>query len=84
MVRNFILCVLLSSCVSIPEPQVIEKERSLSPFPILPTTKEYSRKPIIESTANNFVVSDEFVENSLKYKKFVDKISEWKNLNKIR
>lgn len=82
--KKLFLCLLLSSCVSVPPTQqVIEKEKQLSPFPPI-SIQEYTRKPIINSVDNNFVVSDEFVTNSLKYKKWVDHILEWKKLNNIK
>lgn len=79
----------LSSCVIKPDiaptPVVENVTVDFSPFPIRPELKEYSRKPIIDSTEdNNFIVSDEFVENSILLKKYNDKIDIWKSKNKIK
>ncbi len=84
-----ILMGLITSCVAIkpvaaPEsPAIVEQTAPLTVFPITPTIKPYSRKPVIDSVDNNFVVSDEFVENSLKYKQYHDKVLDWKNQNEI-
>jgi hypothetical protein len=80
--RTLLCILLLSSCVST-TPQIIEKERSLSPFPPI-VVSEYTRKPIIESKENNFVVTDEFVTNSLKLKSYKDRVDSWKKLNNIK
>lgn len=93
--RNFILLFtsfcILNSCVSIKpisepisnEPKIIEKQ--LTPFPLLPALKEYTRKPVIESKDNNnFLVSDELVNNSILMKKSLEKIKNWKDENKIK
>jgi hypothetical protein len=56
----------------------------LTNFPLKPALKDYSRKPIIEKKDNNFVVSDEYVENSILLKKYADKIDSWKSDNTVK
>ena len=81
--KKLLLCIMLSSCVAT-TPQIIEKEKPLSPFPITPSVEDYSRKPIISKQGSDFTVSDEFVANSIKYKQYSDKITDWKKLNNIK
>lgn len=83
------LCLTLASCVSVPAPtpqpaMLVTPPKVLSVFPIKPSIPEYSRKPIISAQGNDFVVSDEFVTNALKYKPYVEKIDDWKKLNDIK
>ncbi len=77
---SVILC--LNSCVTYQPGSTTEQ---LAPIPPTPILKEYSRKPIIEKKENDFfLVSDEFVENSILLKKYSDKIKTWQEENKIK
>lgn len=81
------LCILLSACVNVPTPTpafLTTPPKVISVFPIKPTIPEYTRKPIISAQGNDFIVSDEFLNNALKYKPYVDKIDDWKKLNDIK
>jgi hypothetical protein len=84
------LMLIITSCVSVkpinapPSPAIVEQPVSLTVFPINPTLKNYSRKPVIEAIDNNYMVSDEFVENALKYKAYHDKVIRWKDENEIK
>lgn len=82
--RSLFLALLLtlSSCVTYKTEDPISVQLSI--FPSTPAVVEYTRKPIINKTDNNFIVSDEFVENSILLKKYADKIQEWKSDNKIK
>ncbi len=89
--RYFIvlICICLTSCVSVPSPveskPTPEREViSLLTFPAAPTVKDYTRKPILEKTENNFLVSDEFLENSVLLYKYYHRVEEWKDANKIK
>jgi hypothetical protein len=77
----------LSSCItykSDPLPAINSSIPALSPFPIKPNLTIYTRQPIISKQDNNFVVSGEFLENSLMYKKYSDAIDGWKKDNSIK
>jgi hypothetical protein len=76
--------ICLSSCVSYKEPITVPSISVIQDFPIKPSQKEYSRKPIIEKKGNDFLVSDEFVENSVLLKKYADRIDEWKKNNTVQ
>jgi hypothetical protein len=75
--------MFLVSCVSVEElpPKVVEQK--LSPFPPIEVL-EYTSKPIIDIQDDNYIVSSEFLENSLGYKKWYDRVQAWKKLNKIK
>lgn len=90
MNRLFIFCFLLLGCSTpnaVNNPVIVSQVEYVqqTPFPPKPTQKEYTRKPIIESiNEKDFVVSDEFVENSVLLKKYSDKITLWKQENKVK
>ena len=75
------ISLLLSSCVTY---QVDDVAKTQTVFPPIPVLVEYSRQPIIEKKDNNFMVSDEFLENSILLKKYSDKITEWKAENNVK
>jgi hypothetical protein len=79
------LLLVLPSCVNLkPLPVVESPKTELSVFPLKPNIVEYTRKPVIDAQDNNFVVSDEFVKNSLLYKKWTENIEKWTKLNNIK
>ena len=86
-----ILLILVTGCMVscttpvIQQPAIVNTvEKELTPFPIKPDIVKYTSQPIIDSVGNNFSVTNEFIENSIKYKKYADKIDEWKLKNKIK
>lgn len=76
--------ILLSSCITPAPVTVVTPQPIAHDFPFKPSVKEYTRKPIIEKKGNDFLVSDEFVENSVLLKKYSDKIDEWKKNNQVQ
>lgn len=84
--RYLLLAVLLllfiPSCISYQTDSGLHT--SLTDFPLKPSLKDYSRKPIVEKKDNNFVVTDEYLENSILLKKYSDKIDSWKTDNSIK
>lgn len=79
------LLLIIPSCVNFkPLPPVKQQKIELSVFPIKPNILKYTRKPIVDAQDNNFIVSDEFVKNSLLYKKWIDNIQRWIELNNIK
>ena len=80
------LCLIMCSCVNVVPPvKLIDTApKPISVFPVKPNIAAYSRKPILEAQGTNYLVSDEFLDNSLKYKSYSDKIDDWKKLNTIK
>lgn len=75
----------LSSCVTYKEPVTVPiVPTTIQDFPAKPSLREYSRKPIIEKKGNDFLVSDEFLENSILLKKYSDRIDTWKTQNTVQ
>ena len=79
---SLVSCVIKPQPINTPIPNIVEVE--LTPFPLYPALKAYTRQPIIDSQDNNFIVSDEFVENSVLLKKYYDRVVSWKEKNKIK
>lgn len=79
---SFTSCVIAPPASSEVSPAV--EQTPLISFPVRPELKEYTRKPVIEKKENDFLVSDEFVNNSVLLKKYDDRIQEWKKQNKVK
>ncbi len=81
----FLACISLtmSSCVTVP-PSPVVVEKKLSVFPPKPKIVEYTRQPIISKTGNDYLISDELLQNSILFKKYSDMIDEWKALNSVK
>lgn len=56
---------------------------TIEDFPVAPSVTEYTRKPIIEKQGNNYLVTDEFVTNSVLLKKYSDRVDAWKKDNGV-
>lgn len=61
-----------------------DEMKTYTSFPSFPELKEYSKKPIIGTQQGNFIVTDEFLGNSLKYKNYAERIELWKGANGIK
>ena len=73
----FFLISLFSGCVS--------NKDALTPFPKTPDFKIYSSSPVVRyKGSNEWIVSEELIENSLKQHIYIRFISEWKEKNGIR
>lgn len=79
-----ICAILMTSCISYQTPTDPTTPQEINGFPQKPALVEYSRKPIIEKKDKDFTVSDEFVENSVLFKKYSDKIDQWKVDNNVK
>lgn len=85
-IKSLIMCLLLilpTACVtkvSVPTPNILPK---IENFPQSPNIQKYTRKPIIDSVDNNFIVSDEFLKNSIILQKYNERVSAWKKLYNV-
>lgn len=78
-----LLCpVLLLSCVTYQGDSNLDSE--IIGFPVKPILEEYSRQPIINQIDKDFLISDEYLENSILLKKYSDKIDDWKTENGVK
>lgn len=77
---SIILCFWLSACVTYEDSSRLNSNN----FPDKPDLMIYSKPPIIQRQQDNFVVTDEFLENSILLKKYADRIDEWKATNLLK
>lgn len=80
--------IFMNGCIAVKpvseiRPSDLPEQKQLTVFPADPNILPYTRKPIISSQGNDFVVSDEFVNSSLKLKSFYDRTVIWKAKNDI-
>lgn len=74
---HLIIFLSLTSCA-------LFQPRSINDFPLEPSLKPYERAPIIKSVDDDFLVSSDFVFNSVSLKEYSDKIAKWKEKNQVR
>lgn len=76
-----LLLVLLSGCC-------LNSDREVWPrgFPVRAQTIKYARDPVqgYNKTNKTYIVTSEFMKNSLNNKIFIDEVMIWKNENGIR
>ena len=53
-------------------------ESPMDNFPLAPNLEKYEKPPIIQKIGNEYIVTSQFVYNSVLLKEFSDKIEEWK------
>lgn len=82
MKKNYIAILLSFFIVSCSTTQTI----LISPiedFPIRPDLIKYTQPPIINKDNENFLVTNEFIFNSVQLKEYDDRIQLWKKKHKI-
>ena len=57
-------------------------------FPIEPKWEVYTRLPVIESTnlpdgENNYIVSDELIKKSIQQNRYLEKVKDWRTVNRV-
>lgn len=73
------VCFLLSSCVIFKN----TKKYDIKDFPVDPPLKDLVEDPIIEKKENNFLVTKDFVTNSVLLGDYYKRLKEWKKLHKV-
>ena len=72
-------CLFLSSCVIFKN----TKNYNINDFPINPPLQTSENDPIIEKQKENFLVTKDFVTNSVLLIDYYRRIKEWKKLHKV-
>jgi hypothetical protein len=59
-----------------------------SVFPIEPNWEAYTRPPILESTSlpdgkNNYIVSDELIKKSIQQTRYIERVKDWRAINRV-
>ena len=74
------LSLIMTSCCS------FNTESTLTPFPAKPHYKEYVREPVLDFISSNktYIISSEYMENSLLDVTYIDEITKWKRENGVK
>lgn len=57
-------------------------------FPIEPEWQVYTRLPVVDSTSqpdgeNNYIVSDELIKKSIQQTRYLEKVKDWRTVNRV-